>query len=125
MSTPRIFVTSRTEYFIPLIILPDYEDEDTTLRVVSASSPDRVSTLSCYSLDSDLDSKPSEDDSSEEDLIETTGSPQPQITLNSFMLPPFVRLSPSAAPPSSPPRSLLPSSSHKRSRSLSPPLPPV
>ncbi|GJX90284.1 putative ribonuclease H-like domain-containing protein [Tanacetum coccineum] len=72
MSTPHICVTSRAGYFIPLIILYDSKNEDTTLPVPS-----------------------------------------------------FARLSPSPAPPSSPPPSLLPSSSRKRSILPSPPLSPV
>ncbi|GKA65948.1 hypothetical protein Tco_1479007 [Tanacetum coccineum] len=77
MSTPHISITSRTRYFIPLIILSDSKNEDTTLPVLSAPLLDRVSTLFGYSLDFDLDSEPTKDDSSEEDLMETVGSPQP------------------------------------------------
>ncbi|GKF72689.1 hypothetical protein Tco_0208803, partial [Tanacetum coccineum] len=61
MSTPHISVRSPTRLFIPLIILSDSEDEDTTLPVVSAtSSPDRVPTLSSYSQDSNSDLEPIE-----------------------------------------------------------------
>ncbi|GKB42541.1 hypothetical protein Tco_0887483 [Tanacetum coccineum] len=122
MSTPHISITSRTRLFIPLIILSDSKDEDTTLPVVSAPSLDRVSTLFGYSPDSDLDSEPTEDDSSDEDMIETAESPQTRTALTSFVQPPLVRQSPSATSPSLPPPSVLPSSSHKRSRSPSPPL---
>ncbi|GKC26791.1 hypothetical protein Tco_1034085 [Tanacetum coccineum] len=76
MSTPCTYVTSRTILFIPLIILSDSEDEDTTLPVVSVpSSPDHVLTSYGYSPDSDSDSEPTENDSSDEDLMETDESP--------------------------------------------------
>ncbi|GJS13079.1 hypothetical protein Tco_0407551 [Tanacetum coccineum] len=72
MTTPHTSVTSRTRIFIPLIILSDSKDEDTTLPVVYAPlSPDYVPALPDYSPDSDLDSKPVEDDSPDVDLTET------------------------------------------------------
>ncbi|GJT13639.1 hypothetical protein Tco_0860681 [Tanacetum coccineum] len=120
MPTPRTFIMSRTGLFILLIILSDFEDDDTTLPVVSApSSPDRVPASSSYSPDSDSDFEPTKDDSSDKNLSETAKSPQTQSALT-----PFVQ-SPSATSPSSPPPSFLPSLSRKRSRSPSPPLPPV
>ncbi|GKA30681.1 hypothetical protein Tco_0716986 [Tanacetum coccineum] len=70
------------------------------------------------------DSEPEEDDSSDKDLAETVESLQTQNALTSFVQPPFIRLSPLAASPSSPPPLVLPSSSRKRSKSPSPPLPP-
>nr|GEX21462.1 hypothetical protein [Tanacetum cinerariifolium] len=52
--------------------MSDFEDKDTTLPVVSVpSSLDRVPTSSGYSPDSDSDFEPTEDDSSDEDLMET------------------------------------------------------
>ncbi|GKD04315.1 hypothetical protein Tco_1179289 [Tanacetum coccineum] len=76
MSTPRISVTSRTGYFISLIILSDSEDVDTTLPIVSApSSLNRIPASSGYSSDSHSDSEPTKDDSSDEDMMETTESP--------------------------------------------------
>nr|GEW44004.1 hypothetical protein [Tanacetum cinerariifolium] len=39
MTTPRSPDTSRTRIFISFIILPDYEDEDTTLPIRSALLP--------------------------------------------------------------------------------------
>ncbi|GJU66536.1 hypothetical protein Tco_1252795 [Tanacetum coccineum] len=121
MSTPRTSVTSHTGHFIQLIILSDSKDEDTTLPVVYApSSLDRVPALSSYSPDSDLDSEPTEDDLSDEDLSETTESPQTQTALIPFVQSPFFRQSPSTTSPSLPP-----SSSRNRSISPSLPLPPV
>ncbi|GKE18319.1 hypothetical protein Tco_1425896 [Tanacetum coccineum] len=130
MPTPRTFVTSRTGLFIPLIILSDFKDDDTTLPVVSTpSSPDRVPASSSYSPDSDSDFEPTKDDSSDKNLSETAKSPKTQSALTPFVQSPFIRQSPSAASPSSPPPSFLPSLSRKRSRSpsppVSPPLPPL
>nr|GEU59896.1 hypothetical protein [Tanacetum cinerariifolium] len=76
MSTSRPHVTSRTRIFVSISILSDYEDDDTTLPVVSTpSSPDRVPASSGYSPDSDSNSAPTEDDSSNEDLSETAEGP--------------------------------------------------
>ncbi|GJR13231.1 hypothetical protein Tco_1252467 [Tanacetum coccineum] len=124
MTTPRTSVTSRTRLFIPFIILSDSDDEDTTLPVVSAPlSPDYVSASPDYSPDSELDSEPAEDDLLDEDLTETAESLQTQTAFTSFVQPPFIRLSPLTASPSSPPPLLLPSSFLNRSRSPSPPIP--
>ncbi|GKC16891.1 hypothetical protein Tco_1013673 [Tanacetum coccineum] len=39
MTTPRTLVTSCTKIFVPFIIMLDYEDEDTTVPIRSASLP--------------------------------------------------------------------------------------
>ncbi|GKE04744.1 hypothetical protein Tco_1396762, partial [Tanacetum coccineum] len=128
---------------IPFIILSDSNDEVTTLPVRPAPpSPDYVPASPNYSLDSDIDSDPLEDDSPDEDLTETAESLHTQTVLTSVVHPPPLLLPSSSLPPpsllpsssspppsllpssSSPPPSLLPSSSsHKRFRSPSP-LPP-
>nr|GEV99966.1 hypothetical protein [Tanacetum cinerariifolium] len=75
MPTSHTSVTSRARLFISYIILFDFEDEDATLHVAYApSSPDRMSISFGYSSNSDSDSKPTEEDSSDEDLIETAES---------------------------------------------------
>ncbi|GJU85203.1 putative reverse transcriptase domain-containing protein [Tanacetum coccineum] len=89
------YVTYHTIH--PLIILSDSEDEDTTLPVVFVpSSPDHVLTSYGYSPDSNSDSEPTENDSSDEDLMETDESPSPPLPpvsppllLVSRPLPPF------------------------------------
>ncbi|GJV76274.1 hypothetical protein Tco_1507858 [Tanacetum coccineum] len=93
MSTPPTSVMSRTRHLIPYIILSDSEDEDTTTFNVSAPlSPDHMPDSFGYSPDSDMDSKPTKDDSSNEDLTETAESPLPPLplllSLPSVMLPP-------------------------------------
>nr|GEY34367.1 hypothetical protein [Tanacetum cinerariifolium] len=99
MSTPRTSVTSHTELFILFIIPSDFEDEDTTLPVVSVpSSLVRLPASSGYLLDFDSDSKPTKED-----------PPQPVV-------PPLSSASPSA--------SLFFRPSYKRCRSLTPPPPP-
>nr|GEY51771.1 hypothetical protein [Tanacetum cinerariifolium] len=90
MYTPSTSVTSRIKHFIQLIILSDSKDEDTTLPVVYApSSPDRVLASSGYSMNYDLDSEHTEDDSSNEDLSEIAKSPQTQTALTPFVQSPF------------------------------------
>ncbi|GJV45510.1 hypothetical protein Tco_1430046 [Tanacetum coccineum] len=108
---------------ILFIILSDSNDEVTTLPVRPAPpSPDYVLASPNYSLDSDLDSDPLEDDSPDGDLNETAESLHTQTVLTSVVHPP-----PSLLPSSSsPPPSLFPSSSsRKRSRSPSPLPPPI
>ncbi|GKB74775.1 hypothetical protein Tco_0936187, partial [Tanacetum coccineum] len=69
MPTSHTSVMSRDGLFIMYIIFSDFEDEDNTLPVVSTpSSLDRVLTSSSYSPNSDSNSEPTEDDSSNEDL---------------------------------------------------------
>ncbi|GJX25465.1 hypothetical protein Tco_0231761 [Tanacetum coccineum] len=107
---------------ISFIILSDLDDEVTTFPVRPAPpSPDYVLTLLDYSLDSDLDSDPLEDDSPGEDLTETVESLHTHTTLTSVVYPlPSLLPSSSLLPPS-----LLPSLSHKRPRSPSPSPPSV
>nr|GEV85780.1 reverse transcriptase domain-containing protein [Tanacetum cinerariifolium] len=115
MTTPRPFVTPRTEVLIPFIILYDTNDEVTTLHVRPAPpSLDYVSDSPDYSPDSNLDTDPLKDYSPDEDPIEIP-------LLPSSSLPPPSIL-PSSSSPSS---SLFPSSSRKRSRSPSTPPPPL
>nr|GEW15834.1 hypothetical protein [Tanacetum cinerariifolium] len=163
-SVSYISVSSRARPFIPYITLTDFEDEDVTLPVVRAPlSPDYMLASPEYTSDSNLDSNLIEDDSSDEDLIETDEPLQAQTTLTPFRLrpdrslmmrtprkrvrtpvtlslaieaaiadeiaaPPRKRdkLSPPLAPSLPPPSPLpSPSPSRKRSRSPSPPLPPL
>ncbi|GKB91391.1 hypothetical protein Tco_0963663 [Tanacetum coccineum] len=140
MTTPHPFVTPRARVLILFIILSDSDDEVTTLPVRPAPpSPDYVPVSPNYSPDSNLDSDPSGDDLSDEDLTETAEPLPIQTTLTLVVHPPPPSLFPSSSllPPSllpssfSPPPSLLPSSSQKRSRSpslvppLAVPLPPL
>ncbi|GJV21239.1 hypothetical protein Tco_1370259, partial [Tanacetum coccineum] len=145
MSTPPTSVMSRTRHLISYIVLSDSEDEDTTTFDVSTPlSPDHMPDSFGYSPDSDIDSEPTKDDSSNEDLTETAelrpDRPLMMRTLRKRVRTPDVL--PSAieatiadeidepplkrarlSSPSSPPLSPLPSSSRKRSRSPLPPLP--
>ncbi|GKD46316.1 hypothetical protein Tco_1270961 [Tanacetum coccineum] len=92
MPTPRASVTSCTRLFIPYIILSYSEDEDATLTIVFAPlSLDYVSASPDYSLDSDSDFKPAEDDSSDEDLTKTVESLQTQTALTPVVQPPPTR----------------------------------
>nr|GEZ82243.1 hypothetical protein [Tanacetum cinerariifolium] len=129
MTTPRAPVTSRIGTLIPFIILSNSKDEDTTLCVGSAPlSPDYVLASPDYSSDFDSNSKLAEDDSLDEDMIATAKSlpgqtalspivrplptrPLPTIYANILRLGQEIPLPPSASSLSSPPPSLLPSSS--------------
>ncbi|GJR35648.1 hypothetical protein Tco_1211332 [Tanacetum coccineum] len=127
--------TPRAGVFAPLVIISDSDDEITTLPVRPAPpSLDHTPTLYGYPLDFD-------NESSDEDPSETTESLHAQTASTKEILMPlgsraamnqwraaslstFHLLLPSEIPSSSsPPPSLLPSSSRKRSKSPSPSLP--
>ncbi|GKD07068.1 hypothetical protein Tco_1186753 [Tanacetum coccineum] len=80
----HILVSSRAGPFI----LTDSEDEDDTLPAVLAP------LSSDYTPDSNSDSKPTKDDSSNEDLIVTDELLQAQTALTPFVQPPPTRLLP-------------------------------
>ncbi|GKG05792.1 hypothetical protein Tco_0325878, partial [Tanacetum coccineum] len=91
------------------------DEEVTTLSVrPTLLSPDYVPTSPDYSLDFDLNSEPTKDDSPNKDSTKTVES-----------LPTHTSLTPETLfPPSLPQPLLLPSLSRERSRSPSPPPPP-
>ncbi|GJU15327.1 hypothetical protein Tco_1143293 [Tanacetum coccineum] len=119
MTTPHPSIMPHAGVLILFIILSDSNDEVTTLPVRPAPpSPDYVLASPNYSLDSDLDSDPLEDDSPDGDLNETAESLHTQTVLTSVVHPPPLLLPSLSSPPpsllpssSSPPPSLLPSSS--------------
>ncbi|GJV00711.1 hypothetical protein Tco_1329981 [Tanacetum coccineum] len=115
MTIPHSSITLRAGVLIPFIILSYSDEEVTTLSVrPTLLSPDYVPTSPDYSLDFDLNSEPTEDDSPNKDSTKTVES-----------LPTHTSLTPETLfPPSLPQPSLLPSLSRKRSRSPSPPPPP-
>ncbi|GJY35508.1 hypothetical protein Tco_0420886 [Tanacetum coccineum] len=136
--TPFPATTPHAEVLIPFVIISDPDDEIATLPVRPAPpSSDRIPALSGYPLDSG-------DDSSDEDLSETAESLHTQTAPTLVVYsPPSRPLSSSPAlarrqrkeistsPPTllpssfSPPPSLLPFPSRKRSRSPLPSLPPL
>ncbi|GJX54764.1 hypothetical protein Tco_0283133 [Tanacetum coccineum] len=109
--TPFLATTPHAKVFTPFVIIFDSDDEITSLPVRPAPPPsDHSLALYGYPLDSS-------DDSLDEDLSETVEKGDPYASPPSLL--------PSS---SSPPSSLLPFSSRKRSRSPSPPplpLPPL
>nr|GEV22675.1 hypothetical protein [Tanacetum cinerariifolium] len=114
--TPFPSTTPRARVFAPFVIIFDFDDEITTLRVKPAPpSPDHIPDLYGYPLDSG-------DDSSDDVLSETAEAESPSTyhpllpsEIPSLSSPPSLLTSLSSPPPS-----LLPSISHKRSRSPSP-----
>nr|GEV03086.1 hypothetical protein [Tanacetum cinerariifolium] len=146
--TPFPATTPRVRVFAPFFITFDSDDEITTLPVRPAPpSPDRTPALYGYLLDSG-------DDSSDEDMSETTESLHTQTPSTSVVYSPLTRSIPTSPAFSRRPRkdilmplgyrvamnqwrakpsstwypllpSELPSSSRKRSRSLSPSLAPL
>ncbi|GKB52254.1 hypothetical protein Tco_0903007 [Tanacetum coccineum] len=115
MTTPRPTPFSTTapsaEVVTPFVIISDSDDEITTLPIRPAPpSPDRKPVLYGYPLDFGQDS-------SDEDLSKTAKSLHTQTALTLVVHPP-----PTRSLPSSPTLAKLPSSSHKRSRPLSPSL---
>ncbi|GKE53461.1 hypothetical protein Tco_1488617 [Tanacetum coccineum] len=89
MTTPFPATTPHAGVPVLFIILSDYDDEITTLPVrPTPPSPDYVPDSPDYSLDSDLDSDPSKDDSPRDDLTETAKSLHTQAASTSVVHPP-------------------------------------
>ncbi|GKA40261.1 hypothetical protein Tco_0732854 [Tanacetum coccineum] len=102
--TPFPAITPRAGVFTPFVIISDSDGEITTLPVRPAPpSPDHTPALYGYPLDSG-------DDSSDEDLSNKAAMNRWRVAPSSTWYPLL--------------SSGLPSSSHKRSRPLSPSLPP-